>query len=441
MKKTNAVLVMLALIVFTGFSWMSVAKSQVDEANAYATYLQKAEKYEEKEIYVDALTSYKSALELDSGNYNLIMKVAEMYYKLGDTNGYIQYCKNAIQVEPTNAEPYLKLADYYISRNSYSDSKAVLSMALEYISDNDEINGLLEEMKYKVTEKYISYEKICDWHIMGQTNVLSASKDGKWGIISKNGKKIIDFAYDYIGIYDIEAKVLPCLYEGEYFYINSSGYKKLVGDHAYDYLGSFGNGLAPAAYNGQYGYIDTEFHEMHFEFQYAGAFANGIAAVQKDDKWALIDKEFNYITEFEFDEILMDSYDFCSMFNVIVARKGENYYLIDYEGKQIGDRAYEGASLPAANGSYIAVKDGEKWGFTDAKTGEIVIAATYDEAKSFSLGMAPVKQEDRWGYIKVDGTFAVEPKYFEAGVFSTDGAAKVKSSTSWNILVLCEYDE
>ena len=43
-------------------------------------------------------------------------------------------------------------------------------------------------------------------------------------------------------------------------------------------------------------------------------------------------------------------------------------------------------------------------------------------------------------HINTDGELVVEEKYFDAGVFSPDGAACVKSVAAWSFLVLCEYD-
>ena len=57
------------------------------------------------------------------------------------------------------------------------------------------------------------------------------------------------------------------------------------------------------------------------------------------------------------------------------------------------------------------------------------------------MGMAPIKVEDRWGYINTDGKVVVETKYFDAGVFSQDGSAPVKNASTWNFIVLCEYDD
>jgi hypothetical protein len=71
----------------------------------------------------------------------------------------------------------------------------------------------------------------------------------------------------------------------------------------------------------------------------------------------------------------------------------------------------------------------------------MVIDPQYQSAKSFCLGLAPVKVEDDWGYIDMDTNIVIECKYKDAGVFSTAGSAPVYNGYSWTFLVLCEYEK
>ena len=439
MKKGNATLVFLALIVFTALAWMGTVKGQMDINTAYNDHIKKAESFEEKEIYVDALDNYKKALEINPKEYNLVLKVADMYYKLGDINGFIATCDKAINMKPDDPSPYIIVINHYMSKSQYTEAIKVVNDASAVIKNNEQINNLKLELSTKYYEKYVSYTEICDWHIQNGVNYVAALENEKWGMVLKDGSKSLQFGFEYLGAYDAESGVIPCCKEGIYYYIDLNGNKKLIGDNLYQYLGSFGNGLAPAQRDGKYGYIDKEFNEKSFEFEYAGSFANNVATVKKDGKWALINTKLEAITKFEYDEILVDSYGFCSVYNVIVARKGEKYQLIDHSGKTIGEEKFDGAALPAASDSYIAVKKGDKWGFAD-KSGAIVIKPQYEDAKSFSMGLAPVKIEDRWGYINTSGELVIETKYFDAGVFSSDGSAAVKNSYAWNFIVLCEYN-
>lgn len=440
MKKGNATLVLLALLAFTAIAWVGVVKGQVEDKAAYKEYMEQAASCEEKEIYIDALENYQNALKLDNNNYDIVMKIADMYYKLGDYSGFISSCDQAIQISSNKAEPYLKKAEYYMSKAQYTDAIDVVNTAKKAVKNNEAISQLAIELSTKCIEKYVSFTSISDWHVQGTTNYVAVEENGKWGMTLKDGTRKIKLTFDYVGAYDEATGVIPCSFNGQYYYIDIKGNKKLIGDNEYQYLGSFGNDLAPAQKNNVYGYINTKFDEKKFEFEYAGAFVNDVAAVKKDGKWALMDSDLKNITGFDYDEILLDSNGFCAEYEVIIARKGDKYLFLNLKGKQIGSSTFDGASIPASKDGLIAVKQGDKWGFVD-RDGKVVIEAKYQCAKSFSMGLAPVESNDRWGYINTDAKVVIEQKYFDAGVFSSDGSAPVKNVSAWNFLVLCEYDK
>ncbi|MBC6452837.1 MAG: WG repeat-containing protein, partial [Hormoscilla sp. SP5CHS1] len=62
------------------------------------------------------------------------------------------------------------------------------------------------------------------------------------------------------------------------------------------------------------------------------------------------------------------------------------------------------------------------------KTGQIVIAPKFDEANSFSEGLADVKIDGKWGYINKTGQIVIAPKFDEANSFS-EGRAYVKTTS------------
>ena len=57
--------------------------------------------------------------------------------------------------------------------------------------------------------------------------------------------------------------------------------------------------------------------------------------------------------------------------------------------------------------------NGSKYGYID-KSEEIVIEPQYEDAYSFSEGLACVKIEDKWGYIDKAGKFVINPQYDDA---------------------------
>lgn len=50
----------------------------------------------------------------------------------------------------------------------------------------------------------------------------------------------------------------------------------------------------------------------------------------------------------------------------------------------------------------------EQYGFVN-QSGKLIINTQFDEAWSFQEGLALVEKDDKWGYIKTDGSYAVKP--------------------------------
>ena len=58
----------------------------------------------------------------------------------------------------------------------------------------------------------------------------------------------------------------------------------------------------------------------------------------------------------------------------------------------------------------------DKHGFVD-KNGKLVVPLIYDEAMTFSEGMAAVKQDGKWGYLDSTGKIVIPLKYADAMSF------------------------
>jgi len=439
--KNNPLFILIILVSVCGLAWYGVFNAQISVSQEYSDLWVDAKKLEEKEIYIDAVKKYERILALDPKNFDAAMKTAEMYSKLNDANGILTACGKARAIDKTSAKSYIMEADYYISKKLYAEAIKVLSAGSEYAKDKSKITELKKMLHTTVVEKYVSFSDTGDWHVQNGANYTPVYENEKWGLARKDGVKIINSVYDDIGVYSADEGVIPCCFEGEYYYIDIDGNKKLAGDKPYQFLGSFGSGFAPAQLNNIYGYIDRSFNEKHFEYQYAGAFANGVAAVKKDDKWQLIDTNFKPVTDLKFDKILLDSNNFCSLYNAVIVQIDNKYYIFDVKNKQLSKNGYDSLKLPASSEGLVAAKTSDgQWGFCDI-AGNIVIEPQYEDAYSFSLNLAPVKLDTLWGYIDVNNKMVIEENYLEAKPFSSDGSAPVKKSIGWSFIVLCEFEK
>ncbi|MEO0075749.1 MAG: WG repeat-containing protein, partial [candidate division WOR-3 bacterium] len=95
---------------------------------------------------------------------------------------------------------------------------------------------------------------------------------------------------------------------------------------------------------------------------------------------------------------------------------------------------------------YFVIKVEGKYGYID-KTAKVVINPQFDEAFSFSEGLARVRIGDKQGYIDKTGKIVINPQFDIACNFS-NGLARVKIGDKWsfidksgNIIINPQFDE
>ena len=86
-----------------------------------------------------------------------------------------------------------------------------------------------------------------------------------------------------------------------------------------------------------------------------------------------------------------------------------------------------------------AVKIGEKWGYIDTD-GNQVIEPQFQEARSFSNGLAAVKKSGYWGYIDSEGNMVIENIFDGAKEFNSSKNAFVKQDGMWYMISLYRYN-
>ncbi len=430
-------ILMIVILCMLLISWKNVLGYYSSITESYQSHIEKAEAYMEKKIYIDAVSEYELALKVKSDDYDTAMKIVDLYDNLENENGWIKACQNAMAAEPSQSKPYLMLADYYIENSRFQDAYSILKKAEQNLEELTEINQRIISIKGKYELESLRYDTITPFFYSDnlKTGYAVVSSEQEKGVIDTSRSITATIKYEDIGLPGQE--VTPVCREQEWYYINEDGYRKLVPDTPAEYLGTFHNDYAPAKINGVYGYLDKKMQEIHFEYEYTGCFANGLAAVKKDGKWAVINSSFENVTGFDFDEILMDEYGFCSTYNVFFARQGDNYYLYDKEGKCISE-AFEDAKLFASDEPAAVKRDG-KWGFI-SQSGEVLTKFKYENADSFSLGYAPYCENGKWGCIDEKGNVLIQPTFDTLHPFSHNGYALAESDGSQQFVVITIYE-
>ena len=440
MKKSIPLVILMIMLMMVTVSWSNVL-SYGDEVEAeIAMHLKNAEEYESKEIYIEAVAEYQAVLKLRPDDYDLAMRIVGLYDTLGIKNKYVSACENAISADNTQKEPYMLLADYYISCSNYSKAYSVLNKAKSHIPNDNEIESLILDIKKRYTTVTLSYKEVTDFHIFdtskSKTGYGIAHIDEKMAVVNDGGG--ISFSADgYEEFGFLEDGLRPVKKNGQYFYIDKDQYKRMVPDEEASYLGAFSNGYAVACFSDGYGYINKSGKIVKRGYKYAGGFARGIAPVQdQSGQWYVINTSFSRVVEDSFDEIKISDLGYCTENGMFFAKKGDTYTLYNNTGEKIAE-GFEDVKLFVSN-EPAAIKQNGKWGFVNT-SGKIVIEPKYDNANSFNVGYAPICDGNKWGAIDIDCNVLIEPEFESMRSFSKGGYSLVKTEDKFKMVVVNLY--
>lgn len=424
------------LIVLLALSWYVSIDTYFGAPGEYQSHLEKAEKYEKKEIYEDAISEYEIAQGLlKERDFGIDLKIAHDYFKMYEYNDYVEYMEKIISSYEENEEAVIELSSYYVSDNKVPKAVELLKTEHEKHPDNQEISKALDSLKGTYTTIYANFLNISRI-VYGYAVVESETG---YGVIDSNGNTLISADYENVGIFGDTVTYAPVYADGKWSYVNKDIHKKLVPDKAYDVLRFFSEGKAPACRDGKYGYLNESMEEIcEFEYEEVSTFYNGVAAVKKDGKWALIDDGFRLLSDFKYDDVIMDEFGYCSIGKRIFVKEGESCSMIDTKGHEVSELRFEDAYPFVASNQPAAVKQNGKWGFVDAE-GKICIECTYDNAKSFSVDFAAVEKNGDWGYIDLENKLSIPCEFSDATPFYRDGTAAVKAGNQWGMIKLNIY--
>lgn len=416
MQKRMPVIIMLVLIVGLLASWKAAFGVLGKEEREFQAILQKAKKLEEDEIYIDAVVQYRNAFSIRPKDYDVALKIVEMYEKLGMIDEYISACKKAISVNDAGPEPYRGLIQWYHDNEWPRYEYELILQAIEK-ANLTEYKPRLLEIKGQTVEGGFQYEMLSSPHKVGNVEYRIAVKDGKRMLISDE-TAVLSGIYEEMGF--LSDYVIPVNKSGEWFFVTSEGYKKRVPPEPVEWLGTFGNGFAPANKGGVYGYFSKSMEPRHFEYEYAGPFENGVAVVKKDGKWGVINNSFEYSAGLKYDSILLDEFGYGVSYGVFFAKTDGKYRLYSKAGKSLSDE-FEDAKVFVSD-QPAAVKINGKWKYVD-KSGKILESPEYEDAGSFCEGFAPVMVDGKWGVIDLEFNLIVEPQYDTLTPFDSTATA------------------
>lgn len=231
-------------------------------------------------------------------------------------------------------------------------------------------------------------------------------------------------------------------------FINKSG--ELVAEPEFDNVDNFSDGLAKVVRDGKVGFINREgkivfkpvFNKIiqRTENMVKGQIGRGKLTllpryedlpgerfsqvsdlnkppirVKMGNKWGFVDNLGEFIVKPKFSEA-----DLFENQPVTRVRKNGTWGLLNQSGELVVDTVYE--RLTYLGDEIFKIGMGDREGL--AGPGGLIIKPKFQKIKEFQEGLAPVKQDGKWGYVNKQGEIKVEPQ-FEAAAGFSDGRARI----------------
>ena len=415
MKRILAPMIILLLVL----GWGNIIGGNARKYKSYTEHMKNAKALEAKEIYIDAVEQYTKALEFARNKLPVQEAMLDDYLKLKKYKDFEKQGNSILENYNYPKNVAKKMTDYYIDRKQTVNALKLVNAYLERNADDEEFLALQGKLRGSYTEVYFGSDDI------------KMYGNGFYVFADNNKLKAI---YDKIYPYGKEPEYAPVCKDNDWYYIDKNGYKKLALDFSVESLGVYGNNLAPYCSEGKYSYIDENAKKASNKtYDFASGFAGKRAAVKNNGKWAIIKSDFSQVTDFIYDDVVLDDCGFATSQNVYIAKLDGKYHIFDIDGKVKGDEGFDEAKAFVSDEPTAIKKDG-KWGFVNKK-GEVELMTEYSDIKPFSNGFAAVCDGKKWGYINKNNTVVIDFEFNEAGSFNNSGIATVKKP-AWKFIQL-----
>ena len=151
--------------------------------------------------------------------------------------------------------------------------------------------------------------------------------------------------------------------------------------------------------------------------------AEHLAVVEKDGKQGAIDPEGKVVIPLEFKSVEVNDKVEAP---VVLVKKSGKYGLYDRNGKELLKPVLK--KVTGLNEGYFGGKEKKTWSCYnlngEKQPGE------YEEVGLYQEGLAPVKVEDRWGFVDTQGKLVIPAQYKSVRGFS-EGLAAAKLNSKW----------
>lgn len=439
MKKQ--LLIPIALVALSVLSVFYLFNSKLTLNAEYKTHLEAARNAAKNNTMTLAMDEYEKALAI-SPSVGVYVEIGENYLNQGDTLAATRwYERNLLSAYPTSPETYEFGIKTALAKERYADAFVIYDEAVKRKVHSDTINEMIKSIKFTFSLNGM-FTEARPFTASGYAAVKQY--EDQWEYVGKEGFPEMDKGYDTAGFF-LNGKAAVTR-DNEAFFINDKEEKILTGGYFMDensdlrsvrQFGDIQSGIVEIYDGSTWGYYNAEtYKKIAGGFKEVTPITMGVGAVTKNGTdWALIGPDGELITDYVFDDYVLDEKGVLCRNNVFFMGSHMKYILVDTTGKQVGSQQYE--EVRGFNDdSMAAVKKNGKWIYVDTEGKEYDLGK-FEDARSFANGLAPVCIGTKWGYIDKEGNVLIECQFADAQMLNDKGLGFVKDDNNkWRILAL-----
>ena len=431
MKRSKRLLLLLALVAVFAITWVVVLTAKSSD-QLQAELIGQAAEYMEDGVYVlaapllEEAAGYNASRTVEAENM-LKESYLNMMGQSGVRRKYIALLEKQMNRSGAGPDVFLEAANFYLDGGRFIDAYGVLTDGIAKTQSEDLVT-LYEKNRYEYKAGYTYYDDVT--LTFGAT--IGVCRDGLWGLASSGGDLIIPCEYNKISTFNNGRAIVKK--GGEIYAVDRFGNRLALQKEGAADFGNYASDRVPLLIDGKWYRATGGFQRGEMAFENIGMYSGGYAPAQYNGKWGLVDTSIYWMLPAEYDGIVTDELGRAYAQGAVFVKQGASVSLI-VNGADTG-LTYDDAR-PFGSEGYAAVRKNGKWGFIDT-AGQVKIDYQFDDALSFGQHLAAVKQGDLWGYVSLYGEIAIEPVFLQAKSFA-GGSAPVKTEQGWRFITLLEY--
>jgi len=256
-------------------------------------------------------------------------------------------------------------------------------------------------------------------------NFLHVYRNGKIGLLSKNGTSILEPEFRKI---EFSQNQISVLHLNTWYFLTADNNK--IDSLLCDTLQEVGKDKYILGIQGRYWLATSKAILTDKAYHSITPFSNGFFGVTVDEKWGVISDSGEVRVMPEFDSIYMEP-----PYIYVEKRKRKNSIWSIYDTLGMQKSSYEYQNVMPLSEGLFPVKRNDKWGFMN-RNGSEIIRCVFDEVESFNSGKAKVVFHKEHGVINNRGEWLISPGEKEITIINDT----LYLEKTWKLTKLLNFD-